>query len=292
MQRKIKQRTWLVYLVIASISFNGILLALLAYLVCETHWKMPGLSYRALRMSPPPISIEAYEEILLLPYEEVCHALIHPHSLPGGYSSAEVALGVLHSQYGIDVERALGRPIVAQTLPGGRTIFSGLSRNEWKQIHQLATNRRLPLTIKGLFDRLPATAELFCASEPFVQIATLICRAFAESFPCATILQLCQEAGWPLVEMTWKGCQIEGDYSVDRLHRFLCDALDRGSRQAAYFLVLKSPAHHLEEYTDAQVLQILTRCDVKTAELKEACQFIASSNRSRSLRELASQKLR
>lgn len=281
------KRKWIIQAFIGSSVLNIALLFILFAVMWKEYPQQLRLSYLPAPLWVPPIERQQYEALASLPYESLCSLIEDKTSVKNHYKIRDVALGILVSKHQVDVKKLLGREIAAKPLYDKGCIFPGLTNKDFIHIQKMLHICQMPFTPEGLFNHLPQSTSSFCVSEPYLQLETLICRLIPKGISTNILIKLCQESGWPLIESLWKEQRQGSDYSSLRARQFLLDALDQGSRQAAYLLILSSPQHYLEELTDVDVGKVLEKCDVQTRELVLCCRHIAATNRSRVVRELA-----
>ncbi len=275
----------------ASLTANAILIALLALMVWKEASESGSLAFRPALYVKDILQIQDYQALCQLPIYEVVDALDNKNQMGKGLQVRDVALGILVSKHDIDIEKILGRSMKSRKLFEEGLLFPSVKGKDFKKIVTYLQTHEAPYTAKGLYKRLPHTANAFFATEVFLQVETLVHRIAPACALKPSVLLLCQEAGWPVLEAYWQKQRAGADYSLPFAQQFLQEALHHGSRQAAYFLVLSSPGHRLDELDDFAVERILSKLDVKTKEVERCCRHIALSARPRSIQELAACRL-
>jgi len=282
------QRNWTLQALLVSGTLNILLVGLLFFVMLKeqvTHRLLPFRPY--VQTIYPPLERQAYDALQAKSYPELVALLEDRTRLRAGYRMCDLALGILVTEHDVDVERALGHGVVYQRFFEKAVVLERLCYRDMKKIGLFLRKQYAPFTPYGLYRRLPQTLEAFSHTPECRILRTLLHRFEPACCTQATLLALCHEIPWPVLERLCTQAKERGDLSVHRAQSFFVDAVYAGSRTAAYLLVIHSPGHALEEFDHVTVTHILCLLDVKTQEAITCCQSLLRSHRPVSIVERA-----
>ncbi len=277
---------WIKQALVLSLILNVTLMALFLYMVVRDHTAHLCFAYRPCKTEaiPPPVSEDfladqSYEELL---------ALLNDKRRIKGYQLRDFALGLLVSHHHFDLERAIEKPLQKRTF-GEHCLYVGLNDSDYQTIQTFAVQETFPYTSKGLYNRLPQTAELFAFTAEFVQLQTLFARTHLP-IQKETLLCLAKEAGWDVIETFYQAQRERANYSTPIRQQLLLDAIQAGSRTAAYLLLVTDQEFAAQELSDQEILTLLELTTIATHEAEVFAKQIVESARSDEVCQVALQR--
>ncbi len=248
---------WLKQALFLSGGLNIVLVALFFYLVCRDSQARLFFAYKPTKVEKviPPALLEgkSYEELI---------------ALLSNSQFRQAALSTLVSKFDFDLERA--------------SISHSIRRmndEDFDKVIQFAKEEVYPFTAKGLYNRLPQSAELFCYTPGFVQLEMIFTRL---NLPITrqTLISLVSEGSYETLSNYLLEQKLGANYGEERREQLLMDYIHDGSRTAAYLLLITDLEFAKNALTDDEIIDLLLLLNVKTGEASNFAKAILESHRS------------
>ena len=247
---------WIKQALILSGGLNIVLVALFFYLVCRDSQTRLFFAYKPVKLEKvaPPTLLEGktYEELITL------------------LSDRQLRLPAVHTlitNFDFDLQRAC-----MQLTP------RRMSNDDFEKVTHFAKEEIYPFTAKGLYNRLPETAELFCYTPEYVQLETLFTRS---RLPITrqTLLTLASEGSFETLSAYLLEQKAGANYGEQRRQQLLMDYINDGSRTAAYLLLITDLDFAKNSLTDDELIDLLQLLNVQTAEASTFVKALLDSTR-------------
>jgi hypothetical protein len=295
---------WILQTLILSAALNVALLSIFFYfLIRDNPLHFAYKPKEEVFCEPPPITPTLLGRLHAFSFAELVELLKDQRKLEYGYRVRDFALSALASFHEFDVERALGRGELSkrrwESLGNSFLLFPSLSDEDFDKLQNFAKKEKWPFTAKGLFKALrkngiemsdPELIGYFCHTPHFVFLETLFARTNLR-FKKRNILALASENSWDQLERFWLQQQENRDFSQHTRQVFLMDAIEAGSKTAAYLLLITDFDFAIQQLEDAQVVKVLDLLTVQTQEALHFATQIAASCRGDEVQQRAMQRL-
>jgi LysM repeat protein len=227
---------------------------------------------------------EVVEQLQKLTYGQLMMRLRDTQGVEDGYTQRDLALAVLVSMHGLDLERALPNQrldfrlfsigTTGQKIP----LFPGLSDREYQQVLEFVQRERWPLTNKGLFYLMraqraknwdPSLVETFCNTEEFLACKALFSSGGVPSINLGVasnssvvqepnrLIEMVLSGSWETLQTYSQLQRLQSDFSSQRRQSLLLEYIDQKVPIAAELMIEYEQAFALKRATDDQVVAIL-----------------------------------
>jgi len=295
---------WILQTLILSVGLNAVLISTFFYFIIRDNTLQFTYKPKEERYhTEPPLTATLLGRLHALTFDQLVELLSDQRKIEHGYQVCDCALGALAAFHDFDVERGLGKGSLSK-----RTwefsgncflLFPGLEDADFEQLRRFAAQEKWPLTPKGLLKKIqqngmdksdPSLIHYFCHTTHFVLLETLFART-GLPLQKKMLLALAIESGWEGLDAFYQRQCMGSDFSSEVRQKFLVDALLKGSKSAAYLLLITDPSFASNQLDDTHVLKILTLLTVKTHEALEFAHKVANSPRGDTVREKAVEKV-
>lgn len=235
-------------------------------------------------------------------YEDLVRALYDETHIEEGQRRSDLALAFLGAYHHFDVERAFGGyPVERRVmiLEDGKKIvlYPGLSEGRLEAVRNFARTEIWPLTPKGLFQEIKIRNEIPQSLKEALQSTTeyfLIKRAFYRlpyALSEASLFSLMTEGSWEEMKLLADQIQKSPDGKISDLIPFLMPRMEKGSKLAAYLLVLLEKEYALKKLDDTQMEKLLSLLTEQTPEIKAFLAEVKTGLRKEQIQQLADKPL-
>ncbi len=244
-------------------------------------------------------------------YARLLAELSNGELMEDGFTRGGLALAILIEKFDFDVDRALlGKELHRRTLKDARTahqytLIADLQTSDFERVRNFAEQERWPMTPRGLFQRFcdqararvigedlspidPSLIESLFASDAFCAFARLFPPDIPRQYLALTALHLNWSELCPRDLGSYTLAEKSGASSLrcDLLLR----AIERGSKPAAYLLIMSDFDFALHKTSDLAMQQLLTLVDTYTAEALAVSMGVLRGPRGDTVRELAAKR--
>jgi len=237
-----------------------------------------------------------------MPYEDLVRALYDETHIEEGQRRCDLALAFLGAYHHFDVERAFaGYPVEKRVmvLEDGKKIvlYPGLSEGRLEAVRNFARREVWPLTPEGLFQEIQMRSELSQSLKEAFENTTeyfVIKRAFHRlpySISEEALFSFITEGNWEDIKVLADQIQKSPEGKVSDFIPFLMPRMEKGSKLAAYLLVLLEKEYALKKLDDAQMEKLLSLLTEETPEIKAFLSEVKNGLRSDQIQELAGKPL-
>ena len=242
------------------------------------------------------------QSFLGMPYEKLVHELFDETHVEEGQRRCDLALAFLGAFHHFDVQRAFsGYPVEKRImiLEGGKkvTLYPGLSKGRLEGIRNFARMEVWPLTPEGLFREIKLRIELPTSLKEAFENTTeyfVIKRAFHRlpyNISEEALFSFVIEGDWKEIQVLADQIQKSPDGKISDFIPFLMPRMEKGSKLAAYLLVLLEKEQALKKLDDAQMERLLSLLTEKTPEVEAFLSEVKNGLRCDHIQELAGKPL-
>ncbi|MCB1110897.1 MAG: LysM peptidoglycan-binding domain-containing protein [Chlamydiia bacterium] len=231
------------------------------------------------------------QEFAAMSYDDLVRQLYDETHVEEGQRRCDLALAALATYHDFDVERAFaGFPMEKRVVVFGdktMTLFPGMESERLEGIRLFARRELWPLTAEGLFkeiqkrEEIPDTLrEAFFLTQEFFEVK----RAFGRlpyALSDAMLFELAILGSWETVK----------NFSGEDLVSFLVPRMEKGSKLAAYLLVLEEKDYALKGLDTEQMEKLLALLTEKTPAVEAFLKEVGKGLRSDAIQELAGKPL-
>lgn len=264
-------KKWILQTLILSAALNVVLIAIFfCFLIRDNPLHFAFEPKQDIKIEKSPLPLSFLQRLQTLNFEQLVELLLDDRKLEQGYRVSDFAASALAQYHDFDLHRALNKPELRQRkwLFEGEALilYPGL---DCAALHHFAKVERYPFTFKGLFQKLETNdLELltyFCHTPQFILLEQLFSRT---GLPLTKghLLALVREGGYEPLAQFYENQEGSCDLSEKSRCPLLLNYVRRGSKTAAYLLLVTDFAYALRELDDQEVIQLLRLMDEKTEE--------------------------
>lgn len=234
---------------------------------------------------------EVLREFASMTYDTLVRELYDTTHVEEGQRRCDLALSALTHYHDFDIERAFaGFPVEQRKVFFGEesmVLFLGMSAERLEGVRLFARREVWPLTPRGLFKHIQnregipeSLRESFVLTNEFFEIKRAIGR-LPYAISDETLFNLVVAGEWKSVET----------FSNKDLVSFLVPRMERGSKLAAYLLVLEEKDYALKSLDDGQMEMLLALLTEKTPAVESFLKEVGDGIRPGHVKELAGKPL-
>lgn len=276
----VNQLKRLSYILLASLSLNGILGCFLFYWVFRERPPVPVCENYLRPSESVPLALDGelsptIQELKELSIEQLIVKLSDKHVIENGFTVGDLSLAALAGFYYFDVERALTRPnefkSLEQKILGygtkGETliVYPALSDSDFLSIEAFIRRERWPFRAQGLFRLMkngkfkqdPTLKEAFFFTPEYLAVERLLSRA-NEKIDKQEILALLLSGEWGKLAAFHETQRASLDLSEPVRRSFLLDWIQQNSLPAAEILLKTDPEFALKKLDDKTTTRLLS----------------------------------
>lgn len=289
-------KKWILQTLILSATLNVVLIAIFfCFLIRDNPLHFAFEPKKDIKIEKTTLSLSFLERLQTLNFEQLVELLLDERKLEHGYRVSDFAASALAQFHDFDLLRALNK----KELPERRWIYEGKTFTlhpglDCEGLYHFAKTERYPFTLKGLFRKLetnePELLTYFCHTPPFILLEQLFSRTGLQ-LNKGHLLALVREGGYEPLAQFYEAQESGCDLSEKSRRPLLLDYINKGSKTAAYLLLVTDFAYALRELGDQEVSQLLGLIDEKTEEALLFASELARSPRGNHVVDLAKSRL-
>ncbi|WP_316358678.1 LysM peptidoglycan-binding domain-containing protein [Candidatus Neptunichlamydia sp. REUL1] len=234
---------------------------------------------------------EVLREFASMTYDTLVRELYDETHVEEGQRRCDLALAALTRYHDFDVKRAfVGFPVEQRKVVFGEesmVLFSGMRAERLEGVRLFARREVWPLTPRGLFNQIQNREEIpeslresFILTNEFFEIKRAIGR-LPYAISDETLFNLVTAGDWESVET----------FSSKDLVSFLVPRMEKGSKLAAYLMVLEERDYALKSLDDGQMEKLLALLTEKTPAIESFLKEVGDGIRADHVKELAGKPL-
>ena len=234
---------------------------------------------------------QVLQEFASMSYDTLVRELYDETHVEEGQRRCDLALAALTRYHDFDVERAFaGFPVEQRKVVFGEesmVLFSGMRAERLEGVRLFARREVWPLTPRGLFNQIQnregipeSLRESFILTNEFFEIKRAIGR-LPYMISDETLFNLVTAGDWESVET----------FSSKDLVSFLVPRMEKGSKLAAYLMVLEERDYALKSLDDGQMEKLLALLTEKTPAIESFLKEVGDGIRADHVKELAGKPL-
>jgi len=220
-------------------------------------------------------------------YDELVVELYSDAHIEHGQRRCDLALAALTKYHDFDIERAFaGFPVEKRECSideDSITLYAGVSVERFDGVRQFARKERWPLTSQGLFKQIKNRAEIpeslqeaFTLSQEFFEIKRVF-KKLPYAISDEMLFHLSILGDWESIK----------NFSKEDFISFLLPRMERGSKLAAYLMILEEKEYALKFLDDDQIETLLSLLTEKTPSVSAFLNELKEGIRSDHIRGLA-----
>lgn len=245
-------------------------------------------------------------------YARLLAELSNSELMEDGFTRGGLALALLIEKFDFDIDRALlGQELHRRSFRDARsshqyTLVADLRPLDFERMQNFARQERWPMTPRGIFSRFcdqarasivngdlssvdPSLVESYFASDAFCAFG----RLFPEDIPRQYLALTALHLNWSELSQSEASSRSPAGASSASARRcdLLLRAVERGSKPAAYLLIMCDFDFALHNTSEGAMQQLLTLMDTYTAEALAVSIGVLRGPRGDDVRELATRRI-
>ncbi|WP_404665299.1 LysM peptidoglycan-binding domain-containing protein [Rhabdochlamydiaceae symbiont of Dictyostelium giganteum] len=304
-----KKSRFLTQLLIWSGALNIGLSFSLGYLFFQYRIDHVDFQLRPAAYSLDPISLtneKIFFQFLHQSWDELIQELDSLHLLEDGYRRRDIALAVLTSFHGLDIERALPEVSLQKrklifTQEDAKKVscfmYPGLTEDQFHAVKYFIKTEEFPFTPKRLFWQIQnaqhplqdTLLEAFYLTPEFTFLHTLLMRSGIHS-PKNITVQMMKEGDWDMIHTLTEKQKMELDLSKEHLQSLLLSYVKKQSRAAAKMLLQWDLDFVVKRLGDEELMQFIDLLE-HSSSLEKLLKELITSPRSDALWKKSGERL-
>ncbi len=289
-----KRSRILIHALIISGTFNLALIATFVTLVIKERKRIvvPAVQLSERVKEVRLKNEEVLQEFASMTYDTLVRELYSETHVEEGQRRCDLALAALARYHDFDVERAFaGFPVEQRKVVFGEesmVLFSGIRAEGLEGVRLFARREVWPLTSRGLFkqvqnrEKIPASLkESFILTNEFFEIKRAIGRS-SYAISDEALFSLVTAGDWESIE----------NFSSKDIRSFLLPRMGKGSKLAAYLMVLEERDYALKSLDDGQMERLLSLLTEKTPAIESFLKEVGDGIRADYIKELAGKPIK